>query len=96
SRYQLHKTLSTFVGRVLYLNKRDLNLKKARAVKQNSPVDCFAGSWCDAVTASKDGAVAEHGRCEAAVSRYQLHKTLSTFVGRVLYLNKRDLNLKNK
>ena len=29
------------------LNKGDLNLKKARAVKQKSPVDCFVGSWCE-------------------------------------------------
>ena len=36
----------------LFYYHGDLNLKKARTVKRNSPVDCFAGSWYETGTVS--------------------------------------------
>ena len=47
------KTVDTFVSAVFYFDKKDLNLKKARTVKKNSPGDCFFSEWCEMGTERK-------------------------------------------
>ena len=44
-----------------YLVGKDLNLKKARTIKKNSPVDCFFSEWCDGGYCASTRTVAKQG-----------------------------------
>ena len=70
-------------GAFFFCSKQDLNLKKARTVKQNSSVNCFVGTWCVVISSvpsrgmtSRQGLRSKTGSCYP----HQKEKVLSKMV----------------
>ncbi|MBE7035421.1 MAG: hypothetical protein E7402_04840 [Ruminococcaceae bacterium] len=65
-----------------------MNLKKARAMKKNSPADCFFSEWCAVGYCELELTVDEQARRAAAVSCYPDHVEAKFALLRLFYAKK--------